>query len=347
MRDYKLNIIDKVSISPSKVSLTQDITKSYKNSHGSWVYTPKKKSSQNNSKTLKKKFHNFNISKNSQRNLRQKIEYLFLYARKRKIKTYNGKTLSNFKVVFLTLKLPSKQKHPSSQIVVDCLQPLLDLFRKRLNMRNYVYRMEFQKNGNIHFHIVTDTYIDYYFALKHWNRLLDKLGYITDFAEKMMKLSFNEYVSKYGVDYSGQKIDFQVVKNRYEKGRKCKWRNPNTVDVKNARSGDNLGLYISKYFSKTEKGSKHNELDNEENSFALRLCYWSRTLSQMKPESMPLDYYDVNVFRELAKEENVTICYYDYCTVIYYDYNKLSGLSKDYLKHYFAELKDEVRYKPA
>lgn len=347
MNDYKINVVDKVSISPSKVSLTQDITKSYKNSLGFWEYKEPKKIQSSSSKKITKKFHNFTISKNSQRNLRQKIEYLFLYARKRKIKTYNGKTIPNFKVVFLTLKMPSKQKHPSSQIIVECLQPLLDIFRKRLGMRNYVYRMEFQKNGNVHFHIVTDTYIDYYFALKHWNKLLDKMGYITAFAEKMGALSINEYANLYGNDYQGKKIDFQIVKKRYENGRKKKWRNPNTVDVKNARSGDNLGLYISKYFSKNEKGSKHNELDNEENSFALRLCYWSRSLSQMKAESMPLDYYDVDIFRELAKEENVTICYYDYCTVIYFDYNKISGLAKEYLKYFFDELRREVGYRCA
>ena len=298
-------------------------------------------------KKIKKQFHNFTISKNSQRNLRSKIEYLFLYARKRRIKTYNGKTIPNFKVVFLTLKMPSKQIHPSSVIIVECLQPFLDLLRKRLGMRNYVYRVEFQKNGNVHFHIVTDTYIDYYFALKHWNRFLNKLGYIDAFAEKMRALSINEYANRYGNDFQGKKIDFNVIKKRYENGKKSKWRNPNSVDVKNAKSGDNLGLYISKYFSKNENGAKQNELDNEENSFALRLCYWSRSLSQMKPESMPLDYYDVDVFRELAKEENVTICYYDYCTVIYFDYNKLSGLAKDYLKYYFAELRREVGYIPA
>lgn len=344
MKDYKINVVDKISISPSKVSFTQDITKSYKGSSGYWEYTPHVKSQSSKKSSLTKKYHEFNISKNSQRNLRQKIEYLFLYAKKRKIKTYNGKVLPNFKVVFLTLKMPAKQKHPSSIIVAECLQPLFELFRKRLSMRNYVYRMEFQKNGNVHFHICTDTYVDYYFALKHWNRLLEKLGYITDFANKMSKMSFAEYVSRYGKDFTGKKIDFKVVQQRYENGVKKKWKNPNSVDVKNAKSGDNLGLYISKYFSKNEAGAKCNELDNEENSFALRLCYWSRSLSQMKPESMPIDYFDVNVFRELCKEESVSVYYFDYCTCIYYDINKISGAVKDYLLQYFAELREEVGY---
>lgn len=347
MKDYKLNVVDKISISPSKCTLTTSITKSYKNSLGYWEYKEPKKSQNQSLKKLEKKFHNFTISKNSQRNLRQKIEYLFLYAKPRKIKTYNGKILPSFKVLFLTLKLPSKQKHPSSQIITECLQPFMDLLRKRLRMKNYVYRVEYQKNGNIHFHICTDTYVDYYFAQKHWNKMLDKLGYIKDFSEKMSKMTFKEYYTRYGADFQGNKLDFEVVKKRYIKGKKSKWREPNSVDVRNAKGGDNIAYYISKYFSKDEKGAKQNELDNEENSFALRLCYWSRSLSQMKPESMPIDYYEFNIFKELLQDESVTICRYDYCTVIYFDFNKISGFAKEYLKKYFAELRREVGYTAA
>lgn len=347
MKDYKLNVVEKISISPSKCTLTTSITKSYKNSLGFWEYKERTKSSNQSSNKLKKQFHNFTISKNSQRNLRQKIEYLFLYAKSRKIKTYNGKKLPSFKVVFLTLKLPSKQRHPSSQIITDCLQPFMDLLRKRLGMKNYVYRVEYQNNGNIHFHICTDTYVDYYFAQKHWNKMLEKLGYITAFSDKMSKMSFKDYYERYGVDFKGNKIDFEVVKQRYIKGKKSKWRNPNSVDVKNAKGGDNIAYYISKYFAKEEKGAKQNELDNEENSFALRLCYWSRSLSQMKPESMPVDYYDVNIFKELLQDESVIICRYDYCTVIYFEFNKMKGFAKEYLKKYFKELQNECSYIPA
>lgn len=356
MNDYKLNVIDKCSISPSKISITQEITKSYKNSLGYWEFKKKAQSTCNggtqkkeNAKLLKKKWHEFNISKNSQRNLRQKIEYLFLYAKPRKIVTLNKKVIPSFKVVFLTLKLCSKQKHPTSEIITQCFQPFMDIIRKKCGMKNYVYRVEFQKNGNVHFHVVTDTYIDYYVAQKEWNRQLWKLGYIQSYAEKMSKLSYWQYAERYGKDYNGKSLPKEIVYKRYREGKKKKWKNPNSVDVKNAKNGDNIGLYISKYFSKNDKNGKKtckkNELDNEENSFALRLCYWSRSLSQLKPESMPIDYYDVNLLRELAKDASVIICYYDYCTCIYYDINKLSeGLAKECLRRYFERERQEVGY---
>ena len=73
---YKLNIQEMASVSPSKVCLTTSITKSYKNSLGTWELKQKTKSPslKNGEKTqLKKKWHNMEIIKNSQRNLRHKI----------------------------------------------------------------------------------------------------------------------------------------------------------------------------------------------------------------------------------------------------------------------------------
>ena len=113
MKDYKIHVLDKISISPSSVSFTQQISKQYKNSLGQWVFKESKPCVKNGDhkkeNTLRKEWHKMEISKNSQRNLRQKIEYLFLYAKPRRIRTYNQKILANFKVVFLTLKMPSKK----------------------------------------------------------------------------------------------------------------------------------------------------------------------------------------------------------------------------------------------
>lgn len=64
-------------------------------------------------------------------------------------------------------------------------------------MKNYVWRMEFQANGNVHYHIATDTYIDYFFIQKQWNAILEKLGYVSRYAQKMSGISLSEYQSRY------------------------------------------------------------------------------------------------------------------------------------------------------
>lgn len=349
MERYKLNVEKMVSIAPSRVCLTTRISKSYKNSLGSWEYRePKKVVLEKKSKPiLKRKFHGFKISQASAKKLALKCEYMHLFARSRKIRTFSGKVIPNFKMCFLTLKLPAKQNVPTSKIVVDCLQPFLEQMRKRLGMRNYCYRLEFQKNGNAHFHICTDTYIDYYYALRHWNRILNKLGFIDTFSEKMSKHSFVSYCDHFGKDYQGKSIPQDVLLARFRKGKKEKWRNPNTVDVRPIRTIQEVSRYVSKYLTKDDNSGACNENDNEENSFAIRLCYWSRSLSRMQPEALPEQYFDADLVKMLSSQKCATVVYFDYCTVIYFDIEKVTHHLRRYLMAYFRNIEYEENYIPA
>lgn len=350
---YDLHITPMLSIRPNRISLTQSVVRRFKQENGTFInkFTPhlgaEKISAPHSGaplKKLEKKFHNFNISVNSQRNLRDKISYLFQYAKARNIKTSNGKNLKNFKVAFITLTLPSKQVHPTAEITETCLNDFLQKCRRYLDMKNYVWRMEFQKNGNVHYHLATDTYIDYYWLLKEWNRSLDLLGYVSRYAQANEGTTYTEYLNRY--KYS-QNFDHDKIYKRYLQNVKYSWRNPNSVDVKNARNSDNISYYISKYFSKNEKGAKCNDLDNEENSFALRLCFWSRSLSKCKGEAMPLDYYAANIL-ELFKRFSVGFRkVYDYATVIYYSFFELPPVLKNILGRYFRQTMLEDNYIPA
>ncbi len=348
MKDYKLYVQQMVSVLPSKVSVTTEIQKQIKNSNGSWIFKPKIKSTPNNDvPKLVRKFHNFEISQNSARKLRQKIDFLYHYAKNRTVRTYTGKKLRNFKTCFLTLTLPSEQVHNTGMIITNCLDKFLQICRQRLGMVNYVWRLEFQGNGNAHFHILTDTYIDYYFARKHWNKCINYLGYLDRYKEKMSNLSYSDYCELYGKDFKGNKVNPDVLFKRYSAGVATNWNKPNSVDVKAIRSNKEIALYISKYFSKKEKTAKYNALDNEDNSFAIRLCFWSRSLSRLKLETMPRDFYSVDIVSLLDSDENVLRCVYDYCVVYYFDLADVHKLLQVYIKEYFEELRVQCDYSAA
>lgn len=345
MQDYKLNVLQMVSVLPSKVSVTTSISKSYRNSLGNWEYKERIKSVNSNSeKKLVRKFHKFEISTNSARNLRKKIDFLYYYSNSRRVKTYSGKVISNFRVLFLTLTIPSNQVHNTGMIITNILDPFLQICRQRLKMQNYVWRLEFQANGNAHFHILTDTYIDYYFAKKHWNRCLNQLGYVDAYQSKMQSLSYTDYCQMYGRDYKGNKVSNELLFKRYNAGKSTNWKHPNSVDVKSIRSSREISFYISKYFSKKDKGQKCNDLDNEENSFALRLCYWSRSLSRLKLESMPYDYYDADFVQLLDADESVIRCVYDYCVVYYFDIAAVGIYLKKALNAVLERVRIEAEY---
>lgn len=213
-----LTVTPMISIRPNRLSVTKLVRRVNLGNFFAPAINPIRSSQNDNNiqalkskdkKVLQKKFHEFKISENSQRNLRDKISYLFQFAKSRRIKTYSGKVLPNFKICFLTLTLPSQQVHTTAEIYKSCLEPFLEVLRKRLKLQNYVWRLEHQSNGNVHYHIATDTYIDYFFAqktLEYYNWKVGlcfpfcfKNGFVTLYRVSKKILTKRHYFARYSL----------------------------------------------------------------------------------------------------------------------------------------------------
>lgn len=174
----------------------------------------------NLSENLNKGFkQNSEISKSSIKKIISAVSWLEVFATEKIYITKSGKRMRH-KLSFITLTLPAKQKHSDKEIVKKVLQRWLNNVRKNYGLRNYVYRAETQKNGNIHFHLVTDSNLNYYQILHTWNKALENLNYISSF-----KKNTNKEV-------------------------------PNSVDIKRVSNSSKISNYIAKYLA---KGSKENE----------------------------------------------------------------------------------------
>ena len=228
---------------------------------------------------ITRKSHNFEISANAYRTLQQKINWLYYLAKEKNVVTPKGNTITNHKISFITLTLPSKQFHNTKFLTENLLNQFLTEIRGRFKMENYVWRLEFQKNGNVHYHIVTDTYIDFYIVKSIWNRNLEKLGYIKAYQSNMKNLTLLDYHKKYNYN---NKVTFEKNKERYAKGISENWLNPSTVDIKSVISNKAIAGYLAKYFSKdSTSNSIKNDLDTDENSKNMRLWFCSRSLSKL------------------------------------------------------------------
>lgn len=291
---------------------------------------------------VKKQYHNFKISNSAQKTIQDKINWLFVLSRARYQKTYSGKEIHNFKVNFLTLTLPSKQLHATSQITKECFNQFLTEIRERTKMENYVWRLEFQKNGNLHYHIVTDTYIDYNLARKIWNRIINKLGYVSAYQHKFSAMTLSEYVLNSATHDNNT---FDVLAKRYAKGKKENWTNPPSVDSKVATSNKAIAFYISKYFGKQDKTAKIcNELDNEENSFSLRLWFCSRSLSKLKSICDYVEIQKIDWFSLLHGMDKVREVFCDYARCLFFDIKNLTNYAKSLLYQAYREYANDVGY---
>lgn len=95
---------------------------------------------------------------------------------------------------FITLTLPSKQQHSDIQITKYCVNPFLSYARKMWGVRHYIWKKELQQNGNLHYHFVTDRYIDHQVLRRTWNRIVNQ-GKVTD--PKAEDVAPFDYVDRY------------------------------------------------------------------------------------------------------------------------------------------------------
>lgn len=299
----------------------------------------------NSSNAIKRTSHNFTISDNAYRNLKRRINWLYYLAKSKRVKTYSGKEIFNFKIGFITLTLPSKQKHCTSYVTKLMLNNFLTEIRTRTGMKNYVWRLEFQKNGNVHYHIVTDTYVDYHLIQKVWNSILKYHGYIEPYKQKFCDLSLLQYREL--VDKNHDK-EFHVIAKRYAKGKATNWENPPSVDVKSVVSNQAISNYISKYFAKSsDENPIKNELDTEENSKNLRLWYCSSSLSKLKTISRFCEEVVYDIFSIVSYSKTVKKVFGKYATSIYFDIKTMRGRARQWIEKILKDYSKKQGYIPA
>jgi hypothetical protein len=87
-------------------------------------------------------------------------------------------------ITFVTLTLPALQFHSDKEIKRRALVKFCQAICARFGVKNYYWRAEPQKNGNIHFHVIADKFIHWRSVRNLWNSCLEKLGYIDQFERK-------------------------------------------------------------------------------------------------------------------------------------------------------------------
>lgn len=285
------------SIHPSYISLNREVV--IKNSRSN-CYT--EKDNRLDQMLKSKRTAEGYLSLNAKRKLNKAIEYLlYLSAEKKVYNRLTRKTFS-FKVAFITLTLSSQQVHTDNEIRKKLLNQMLVELRRYYNVKNYVWRAEKQKNGNIHFHIIIDRFIPWYELRNRWNRIQNKLGYVDRFQERI---------------------------RAQKKVTKEKFNNPNSIDIHSLYRVKNIKKYLSKYLSKNVTNAE--KLTEEEKSKLLvkgRLWGANQELSNVKGARVLVDREIESELIKLIESDNSKVLNEDYYSIIFIDITKLS--KKDY-----------------
>ncbi len=144
----------------------------------------KKEMHENSLKNLDEEQFKGKVSDAAERKIRSRIT-----AWLKSIVIYNDSPGNRFKrkehyPIFITLTLSDKQSHPDNFIKRHLLGEFLKNVKRNHDIINYFWRAERQENGNIHFHILTDRYIDKLKIQKIWNKIQDNHGYLYNYKKQ-------------------------------------------------------------------------------------------------------------------------------------------------------------------
>ncbi len=285
----------------------------------------------------------------------------------------NGKGKDN--IAFVTLTLPSSQiksysmhyikhYHSDKEIKSKCFNQFLTEIKENKGVKDFVWVAEKQINGNIHFHLLIDKNIDKNYIRTLWNRIINKLGYVDRYAEKMRKLTFEDYKKLRSKE---KKSDEQLLKS-FQYGIDTNWLDPNSTDIARLKKVQNIGAYISKYMTKgyghsegkikkyvAELSSKYDLSD-----VAIKMMYtiegriWqcSRNVSRSR---RCVDFLDDNYTKELSKivenekntEKNEVKIFRDehFTTILFYYKmlkSKMPSLFHTFMEHLKKSFSDSL-----
>ncbi len=194
--------------------------------------------------------HKGKVSPVARRKISRAIEYLLFLANEKVLPdTTHGKAYS-FKLCFITLTLPSAQIHSDQVIKARCLNQFFIEARKKWHVKNYLWRAEKQKNGNIHFHILADKFVPWSEMRDVWNRIVNKLGYVDRYRDQMR--AFHEGGFRIREDLLKSWSYKNQIKS-YNSSKVNDWASPNSTDIHSVWKIKNIKAYICKHCTKDEQ----------------------------------------------------------------------------------------------
>jgi hypothetical protein len=158
-------------------------------------------------------------------------------------------------------------------------------------------------------------------------------------------MSFADYQKATNSD---GKIDFNIMRERYGRGRATNWDSPNTVDVRAVSNAKNIAFYISKYITKKSDHMLNSVVSLREPSETnLRLWFCSRSLSKLSAIEVFLEEFDSLIDDCIQSLTNVRKYLFDYVSVWYFNGKEQLNETKKNLWLLYRRYASEVQYIPA
>jgi hypothetical protein len=133
---------------------------------------------------FEKKTYNGEMSRATKAYLRKKLDAWYMSIRWNNKNRAISKKEKSKKLIFFTLTLSAPQTHSDNEIKRECLNSFIIKMKNASIINHWFWRAEKQRCGNIHFHFISDCYIDKTGLQTFWNEAQERLNYVTEFEKK-------------------------------------------------------------------------------------------------------------------------------------------------------------------
>ena len=226
------------------------------------------------------------VTKGVQKRITKAVNLLVMFAPHRTVfNEFIGKEVPHH-LSFITLTISDATiNYNGKEAYEKLLKPMLRYLQSQCGMRSYIWKLELQKRGQVHYHITTPTFISYVQIRNKWNQLQRKAGMLDD------------YYNRFG---------------------HC---DPNSTDVHSVYKVDDLTSYLIKYIAKAEsekeattgkvwdcshdlKGAKYPdyEIDDEQSDY-LEALQKQNLLIQIQRDRISILKLHKTAGKELLKED--------------------------------------------
>lgn len=122
------------------------------------------------------------LTQGVKKRLTKTIETFILCTKEKTIYSQKLKRRVRYRINFISLTFHATDEIiTASEATVLCLEPFLKHLRQVYGVVNYIWKAEYQKRGQLHYHIITDRFIPWQAIRAKWNELQERAGYMESY----------------------------------------------------------------------------------------------------------------------------------------------------------------------
>lgn len=166
-----------------------------------------------------KKTYSGEVTEGTRKRILRTVELLLqTTARERIRNTVTGKMMSHW-LSFVTLTMPTDKQMSLTESNNKLLAPWVRKIKNDCGLKTYIWKLEFQERGVIHYHLTTPTFIEHTKVRDTWNNILRKNDLLnnhsnpnsTDIHEVVTQKDMAKYLCKY--------ISKAIIDNHHRTGK--------------------------------------------------------------------------------------------------------------------------------